>query len=426
MRTAVIEQRRGKITMFFKIGFRPLRHRRAATRWIMATCLVLVAVTAVAGPREQAKRMHDRIAGVPPSEAVLSAMAADISAGNAIAAAYKAMDNSAFYNVTLKNFVAPWTNEDQSVFVPLNDYTATVIGMIRDDVDFREVLFGDILYVAASGLGLPPYSNNDNALYQALDDQDIDLKANLVRTTQSAVTGIPAAATAGVMTTRAAAEAYFIDGTNRAMFRFTFINHLCTDLEPIKDISRSPDRIRQDVSRSPGGDSRIFLNKCIGCHAGMDPMVQAFAYYDYKYDSTADPDGLNGRLVYNDVGSADPATGTRVQKKYLINSDNFKPGYVTIDDHWDNYWRSGPNSLLGWSAVLSGSGSGAKSLGKELAYSDAFARCQVKKVFKTICLRDPTDSSDFAKVDEMVTSFKNSNYKMKQVFAEAGAYCMGD
>ena len=404
----------------------PHRLWRLGTRAIMTSCLLVAAVGAVAGPREQARRMHDRIAGVPPTETVLTQMAADISSGNPIAAAYKAMDNSAFYDVTLKNFAAPWTNEDQSVFVPLNDYTATVIGMIRDDVDFREVLYGDILYVGAANLGLPAYGMNNNALYQAMEDQGIDLKANLVRTTQSAVTGISSEATAGVMTTRAAAQAFFIAGTNRAMFRFTMMNHLCTDLEPIKDISRPPDRIRQDVSRSPGGDSRIFLNKCIGCHAGMDPMAQAFAYYDYDYNSDSDPDGVNGSLVYNGVGTVDPDTGSRVQGKYLINSDNFKPGYVTTDDHWDNYWRNGPNALLGWDANLSGGGAGAKSLGKELAHSDAFARCQVKKVFKTICLRDPKDSNDFSKVDAMVISFKSSNYKMKQVFAEAGAYCMGD
>ena len=389
----------------------PYRLWSRGIRSIFTCGLLVTAIVAVAGPREQAKRMHDRIAGVPPTEAVLTQMAADISAGNPIAAAYKAMDNSAFYNITLKNFVAPWTNEDQSVFVPLNDYTATVIGMIRDDLDFRQVLYGDILYVGAGNLGLPPYAVNDNAHYQAMEDQGIDLKANL---------------TAGVITTRAAAQAFFIAGTNRAMFRFTLINYLCTDLEPIKDISRPPDRIRQDVSRSPGGDSRIFLNKCIGCHAGMDPMAQAFAYYDYEYNADADPDGVNGRLVYNNVGTIDPDTGSRVQGKYLINSDNFKPGYITTDDHWDNYWRHGPNALLGWDTALSGSGAGAKSLGMELADSDAFAQCQVKKVFKTVCLRDPTDSNDFNKVSAMVNSFKSSNYKMKQVFAEAGAYCMGE
>ena len=403
-----------------------LSARRPTLGSIMLCCLLAVDAAAEAGPREQAKRMHDRLAGVPPTEAVLSQMAADISAGNAITAAYKAMDNGAFYNVTLKNFAAPWTNEEQSVFVPLNDYSATVIGMIRDDLDFRQALYGDILYVGAGGASLPAYGLNDNAHYEALDERGLDLQANLLRTTQSAVTGLPAAATAGVMTTRAAAKAFFSGGTNRAMFRFTLMNHLCNDLEQLKDISRTPDRIRQDVSRSPGGDSRIFLNNCIGCHAGMDPMAQAFAYYEYTYDSDADAEGVNGRLVYNDVGAVDPDTGTRVQGKYHINADNFKHGYVTPDDHWDNYWRSGPNAVLGWDAALSGGGAGAKSMGKELAYSDAFARCQVKKVFKTVCLRQPTDSGDFSKLEAMTASFKNSDYKMKQIFAEAGAYCMGD
>lgn len=399
---------------------------RLAMRSIVTLGLFAAGATATAGPREQAKRMHDRLAGVPPTEAVLSQMVDDINTSNPIAAAYKAMDNISFYNVTLKNFAAPWTNKDQSVFVPLNDYTATVIGMIRDDLDFRQVLYGDILYVGAGNLGLPAYSMSNNAHYQALEDQGINLKANLTRTTQSSVTGLPADSTAGVMTTRAAAKAFFYAGTNRAMFRFTLLNHLCTDLEQVKDISRPPDRIRQDVSRSPGGDSRIFLNNCIGCHSGMDPMAQAFAYYNYEYDRNADPDGINGRLAYNGAGTIDPDTGSRVQGKYLINADNFKSGYVTTDDRWNNYWRSGPNALLGWDAGLSGSGEGAKSLGQELAGSDAFARCQVKKVFKTVCLRQPTDSNDFSKVDEMVASFKSSNYKMKQIFAEAGAYCMGD
>ena len=39
--------------------------------------LVACAAAAHAGPREQAKRMHDRIAGVPPSATVLGQMAND-------------------------------------------------------------------------------------------------------------------------------------------------------------------------------------------------------------------------------------------------------------------------------------------------------------------------------------------------------------
>ncbi len=221
---------------------------------------------------------------------------------------------------------------------------------------------------------------------------------------QSSLNGIPSSATAGVMTSRAASEAFFVAGTNRAMFRFTLMNHMCNDLEQVKDTTRTPDRIRQDVSRSPGGDSRIFLNSCIGCHSGMDPLAQAFAYYNF--------DENLGRLIY---------TPGQVQPKYLINADNFKYGYVTPDDQWDNYWRAGPNAILGWDSNLPGSGNGAKSLGEELASSDAFVRCQVTKVYRNVCLSDPTQ----AQLDTLKATFQ-TGYNLKHVFAEAAAQCPGD
>ena len=308
----------------------------------------------------------------------------------------------------LKNFVAPWTNRDRSVFVPLNDYTATVIGMIRDDVDFSTVLSADLVYVG-NGSGAPAYSTGDNAHYQYLDDHHVDLKTALKPATQSGLLGLPAAATAGVMTTRAAAAAFFINGTNRAMFRFTLINHLCRDMEQVQDPSLPPDRVRQDVSRSPGGDSRVYLNSCITCHDGMDPMAQAFAYYNF--------DATSGQEQY---------TAGKVQPKYLINSDNFKAGYVTTDDHWDNRWRQGSNQVMGFDTGRSGSGTGAKSLGDELAHSDAFAQCQVEKVFKAVCLREPGNAADRQAVSTIKASFRGGGYHMKQVFADAAVYCMGN
>jgi hypothetical protein len=387
-----------------------LAHARMRRVLLAAACLALgLAATAEAGPREQAKRLHDRLAGVPPTEQVLADMEADILAGNAISAAETAMENSAFYNVTLKNFVTPWTNREQTVFAPLNDYTATVIGMIRDDVPFDTVLSADILYVGDTGLGLPPYSMTDNAHYEAMEEQGIDLKDALVQTSQSAVTDLPASATAGVVTSRAAAEAFFIAGTNRAMFRFTLMNHMCNDLEQVKDGSRSPDRIRQDVSRSPGGDSRVFLNNCVECHAGMDPLAQAYAYYNFNPDT--------GRIEY---------TEGQVQPKYFNNDANFPFGFRTPDDRWDNYWREGRNANLGWDPSLPGSGSGAKSLGEEFGASDVFAECQVKKVFEAVCFREPQDAADRAAVDRITGAFRADQYRMKTVFAETAVHCMGE
>ena len=398
------------------------------TRLLIATLVAaVISLPAVAGPREQAKRIHDRLAGVPPSDAVLAQMEAAFAGtepscagygvNGAACAAYIAMDNVNFYNVTLKNYAAPWTNRDQSVFVAFSDYIATVIGMVRDDVPFNTLLSADLTYVGRAGVVAAAPAANNNNHYEQLEAANVNLRDDLVSAAQSSIMGIPAGATAGVMTSRAASEAFFVAGTNRAMFRFTLLNHMCNDMEQMHDPSLSPDRIRQDVSRSPGGDSRLFLNNCIGCHTGMDPLAGAFAYYNY--------DENTGALEY---------TAGTVQPKYFNNDLNFPQGYRTTDDHWENYWRSGQNSYLGFDPTLPGEGNGAKTMGAELGNSYAFAACQVKKAFRAVCLRDAENQQDRDAVDQMIGTFRGNNdpnaaptgaFSMKQVFADAAVHCMG-
>ena len=381
--------------------------------WQIALIGVLLAglmATAYAGPREQAKRIHDRLAGVPPTDAVLQTMQDQIAGGDPAAAAYTAMNNKYFYNVTLKNFAAPWTNRDQSVFVPLNDYVATVIGMVRDNVDFSTLLSADLTYVGRSGIVAAAPAANNNNHFEQLEANNVDLSNvnDFVPVPQSSILGLPSSATAGVMTSRAASEAFFVAGTNRAMFRFTLMNHMCNDMEQMLDTKLPPDWIRQDVSRSPGGDSRLFLNNCIGCHSGMDPLAGAYAYYNYNEDT--------GTLEY---------TPNNVQPKYFNNDLNFPQGFRTVDDSWENRWRQGQNAYLGFDNSLPGSGNGAKSLGEELGNSQAFAACQVKKVFRAVCLREPENAADRAAVDTITNTFRSSGYRMKQVFADTAVHCMG-
>jgi len=502
--------------------------------------LALGASTTFAGPREQAKRMHDRLAGIPPTEEVLCAMTywIDPAGGNdPTRAAMIVMDTNsipdtptdcnpsgttidnslskkAFYSVSLKDFVTPWTNEDQTVHEDLNDYSALVIGMIRDNVPFDTVLSADLLYKGNSG---PALSNANNDHYIALQNSAADLSnpSVLVQTTQSGESGYlvanptnasDKAAPAGVTSTRAASLAFFTGGTNRLMWRMTAVNYLCRDMEQLKDVSRTPDRIRQDVSRSPGGDSSIFLSACMGCHAGMDPLASAYAYYDHEVLDDGTPTGHMlwkansvmfggatvsdtgvGEALFNQncaschspndktdssatnmatrisdaiasnrggmgsitltaqqisdianflVGSDTPAPVT-VTAKNLINSGNFKYGYVTQDDQWTNYWRVGPNSDLewGWNQRVPGraqpetatiaSGYGAASLGYEVTSSKAFAQCQVEKVYKFVCLHDPS-STDAGTIEAIRDAMPGDNYNMKDVFAKVAPMCMGD
>lgn len=399
--------------------------------------------------RERAKFIHDRLTGVQATDAMLDIMEASITANNAEEAARYAIDGNAakgdtyknaidssggFYNAVLKNWASPWTNEAQDVFQPLNDYSATVIGFVRDDKNFSEILSANVIYTGAAVNG---YSSSNNSHYENLETSSVDFGDStvLVERLQSTITQISSAGVAGVLTTRAAARAFLIDGTNRAMFRFTLLNHLCNDLEQYKDNGLPTDRIRQDISRSPGGDSSIYLNECSACHTGMDPMTQAFAYYDFDYPTDVEQPSLTetermdrGAMVY---------TPGVVQAKNLQNRGNFPEGYITPNDHWTNYWRTGPNAQkIGWLLAPTSSaidmaidpvyseGDGAASLGRELANTDAFASCQVKKAFKSVCFREP-QVADSGQVNTIVNAFK-AGYDMKQAFIDIAVYCSTD
>lgn len=400
-----------------------------ATIIMLATCGWQLSAVADLTGREQAKRIHDRLTGVPPTAQMLTAMETAIANApstqqGAVAAALLAIDGDTglapspnFYNVTVKNWASPWTNQSDDVFAPLNDYSALVIGLVKDERDFRDLLGGTVMYVADAALGMPAYSMTNNNHYEQLEVSGANLGTALVAQPQVAVTDLPDAAVAGIFSTRAAGEAFYIDGTNRAMLRFTLRNHLCNDMEQLKDAQAPAHRIRQDVSRSPGGDSRLFLTACLGCHSGMDPLAQAFAYYEYQYDGDAQ-NPQNGRIVY---------TPNQVQPKYHINSGNFKEGYVTPDDSWVNHWRQGRNvDIVGWKSDLpSGEiytkGNGARSMGAELANTQAFAYCQVKKAFESVCLREPS-AADGSEMTRIADAFQ-TDYNMKNVFAELAASC---
>ncbi len=390
-----------------------LSSRPAVITAALAAALMLAAPQAGAGPREQAKRLHDRLAGTPPAPAVLDSMATKLASGDRLGAAYEAMDTPTFYNSTVREFATPWFNRERSVYGELNDSIATVIGLIRDELPFDQVLHGDVVYVGTAAATNVGYSQTDNDHYRDLQQNRINLgdPANLAMQRQSEQPGtaIAAAETAGVMTTRGFAEAFLVAGTNRAAIRFTTLNLLCMDMEDFRDLTAHPDRIRQDVTRSPGGDSNIFLNDCLTCHAGMDGLAGAFAYYDYDEEDT--------RLVYTDGA---------VQAKFLNDANVFRYGFETTDDSWINYWREGPNAHVGWNPAGQSEGAGTKSLGRELAQTRQFAECQVRRVFEKVCYRTPNGPADTMAVETIADVFETNNRNMKRVFAETALHCVGD
>lgn len=386
----------------------PARASTATALCALAVISVLTAPHAVAAltPAQQAVLLHTRITGVPPSAAILSQMTTAITANNLQGAAALATSQPQFYNVTLRNIFAAESNRDGSVFVPLNDYIVTAIGMVHDDVPYNTALSADILYTLKGTSPAASPANNNH--YQAADNSNVDISANLMKTTQTLAYAYPAAAIAGLMTTRAGAIQHFDAGTNRRGYNINIINQTCNQMEQVMDTSLPSDRIRQDVAASPGGDSRVRLQSCVGCHSHMDPMAGAFAYYNF--DETA------GQLVY---------TAGAVQPKYLINSANNPNGYVTVDDSWESRMRLGgaDTNIFKYDTTLPGKGNGAASFGQEIAASGAFASCQAQKAFKAVCLRAPSSTKDGAEIDALAAGFKSNGYKFKQVFADAALYC---
>src|SRR3569833_302000 len=304
------------------------RLARAPVAGALCALVLFSALTsppAAAGPPPPAAPPPTRITGVPPTAAILAQIQA--ANGNDTAVANIALARPEFYNVTLRNIFAAESNRDNSVFVPLNDYIATAIGMVRDDVPYNTALSADILYTV-SGVS-PAVKATDNAHYAAADQANADLSTKLTRTAQTGAYQYPAVAVAGLITTRAGVIQHFDAGTNRRGYNLNIINQTCHQLENITDISLPSDRIRPDVAASPGGDSRVRLQSCVGCHSHMDPMAGAFAYYDFDEQGCC--------LIY---------TAGKVQAKYTINSSNNPYGYITTDDSWESRMRLGGPFLL--------------------------------------------------------------------------------
>jgi hypothetical protein len=369
-------------------------------------CAFLLVLTNTAfaqdNSRQKAWQLHNRIAGVPPQAATLDQMETMIRNNQIEQAAHVAMQNPLFYGLTLKNWFKSWSNAEENNRVDLNDYVATAVGMIRDNIPFDSVLYGDHLYIFENVANIPDFSPSNNDHYRAAEQQGVNLVTSLARTSQSAQTGI--SDTAGVLTTRASGEAFLSAGTNRRLTRFTFMNYLCRDFEAVMDFNTPDIYVRRDVERDPGGDSRTYRTNCVGCHAGQDALGGAFSYFDYQ----------NDRVIHR------PGT---VQNK--INFNNlFEDGHVVEDARWYNLWHQGANSNLGFRGPQEGYG--ARELGQLLARSEAFSKCMATRAFELVCLNSPSGGVEMNAINNLASRFEeNNNYNMKNLIAGAAALCVG-
>lgn len=84
---------------------------------------------------------------IPLYDPVLKEMA-KLDQNDAVAAAAVATQDSRFYNYTVRDFASKMSNRAETTDVPLNDFTTTVIGAVRDEISAQRLLFDNITYVA--------------------------------------------------------------------------------------------------------------------------------------------------------------------------------------------------------------------------------------------------------------------------------------
>ena len=146
---------------------------------IIITLVSFVSISVQADSHSQARKLYQSLTGTTPSQEELKIISKKIDDGQALDAAKDIIDSKNgidsrgnFYNVTVKNFSTPWSNLDYTKMFPLNDLTATVIGWVRDEKQFNQILYTDSVYVAnglkmAGGLVGESTNNSAHLIYNA-------------------------------------------------------------------------------------------------------------------------------------------------------------------------------------------------------------------------------------------------------------------
>ena len=389
---------------------------------------------------KKAQDIFQRITGVktPIYDPVLVAMEKKLASNDPIGAAALATADPRFYNITVRDFASKMSNRAETNTVPLNDFTATVIGAVRDEINSQRLLWDNLVYVADSSKASVPSSSVSDMLrsnnhYESLDTQRIDLSKVLIPSTQKVYNGTKAVdmpTPAGLLTTRQWMSAHAIAGTNRRLVEFSFREFLCTPLEKVADSTGPDNVVGRDIDRFPGGSHTKFTTTCRACHTIMDGFRPAFGYFtfnsDYVMHSFTSPTVKTQEDEDKGLGmwKSEDAGATYVHGKLNKNATVFPGGRVTVDDNWVNDAVYGANlPYFNWKRM---SGKGIQEFGKMLSESKQFPLCMANRVYTSVCKRAPASSED-ALLAAAATEFTAKNYNLKFLFQKivTSKECLG-
>lgn len=342
-------------------------------------------------PTQSIQTLFKRLTGVPilKQDPRYSQILSLVQQQKWAEAAHIITEDPRFYRLRVRNLAAQLTSRNESAFAPFNDAQALFIGVVRDNIDARELLSGNFRYQADPSYGLPQVSMLNNQHYEQIIKQDLDPTTTLTYSTpQWPEQG---SHSAGILTTRAWAQAHYEGGTNRRAVQYTFQEFLCRPIAKWKYPNLPDIYVHRDVSRRPGENPSVYQTDCRTCHAGMDALAGAFAQMDF-----ADGEYF---VIPN-----------KVANKMNQNGGVFPAGHVTIDDSWLNLSTEGYNQSIGWRGALSGKG--VRDFGKMIANSRAFSECLVQNVYSHVCREKP----DTPTQTELANRFEENGYNLRSLF----------
>jgi hypothetical protein len=293
-------------------------------------------------------------------------------------------EDNDFIDITSRDFSTRLLSLNGDAYGVFSDMIATAMGVIKDDIDARELLTGDFIYGPSGRVsgGLKP-SLLTNELYDKFGSTDFSAKKYIQKFSPQWDSSTAHSA-AGVLTTRGWAKVYYDAGTNRRAVVAAFNAFLCSPIDEWKKRGLPDFHVRRDIDRSPEGKPSTYQNTCRTCHAPMDAMAGAFARLDFK----------NETLVFS----------PGVVPKYNQNTNIYPDGFITDDDSWTN--------------LLDGTeGIGIKAFGEMIVANEGFNHCMAKRVVKQVCFKDMKSTDEFIK--KLSSDFEKSGHKFKELFKQA-------
>lgn len=398
--------------------------------------------------RLKAQDIFQRLTGVktPIYDPVLTQMVQRLDANDPVGAAALATSDFRFINITVRDFASKMSNRAETINIPMNDFTATVMGVVRDDLNAQKLLTDNITYIVDPTKAAVPATMvtdilRSNNHYESADTQRVDFSAVLTRFDKN---GQPLKqkifdgkkdqdmpTPAGLLTSRGWLSAHAVAGTNRRLVEFSLREFLCTPLENVADSTGPDNVIGRDIDRFPGGSHTKFTTTCRACHTIMDGFRPAFAYLTYNSDyvmhsytsakaATQDEED-KGLAMYKS-----PAAGASyIAHKVNRNETVFPGGRIVVDDNWVNNAVYGANSnYFAWKST---SGKGIQAFGQMLSESRQFPICMAKRVYSQVCKREPT-STETNMIQAAATEFSTThNYSLKFLFQKivTSKECLG-